>query len=252
VVRLPGKKVLALGGSDDFGSLKYAEVFSEKTGRWTRVNDLRHDREAPLAVPLPNGAVLVAGGATKGTARRSSEVFTPAWDTSGPSFGVDLVPWAATAKGALALLDALPDRLGGKPRHVHFSPADEEFGAQAIADYPDVASLSVTDEYITTDTASGKPEPASARDLLAASFGLQFGCLKASYRGTIKARDGGIGPGTTKESPKGMWFSCAIAGAEGDENFSGHAVGWISKKAAWLLIAKDENMTRSLITHLRG
>jgi hypothetical protein len=85
VVRLPGKRVLALGGSDEFGSLKYAEVFSERTGRWTRVNDLRHDRQAPLAVPLADGAVLVAGGATRATARRSSEVFTPAWGTSGPS-----------------------------------------------------------------------------------------------------------------------------------------------------------------------
>jgi hypothetical protein len=174
--------------------------------------------------------VLVAGGGTNGPSRRSSEVFTPAWDTSGPSFGVDRVPWPATAKCALASLDALPDRLGGKPRHVHFSPADQEFGAQAIADYPEVASLSVTDGYIATDTASGKPELAGARDLLAASFGLRFSCLKASYRGTIKAGKGGIGPATAKESPRGVWFSCVIDGAEGDENFTGQAVGWISRK----------------------
>jgi hypothetical protein len=49
-----------------------------------------------------------------------------------------------------------------------------------------------------------------------------------------------------------MWFSCKIDGAEGDDNFKGHAVGWTSKKAAWLVIAKDEKTARSLIAGLNG
>ena len=57
---------------------------------------------------------------------------------------------------------------------------------------------------------------------------------------------------SSKKSSKPMWFSCEIDGAQGDENFRGHAVGWISKKAAWLVIAKDEKTARSLITGLNG
>lgn len=76
LVRLRDSKVLALGGSDDFGPLKYAEVYDARTGRWTRVNDLRHDRYAPLAVLLTNGQVLVAGGSGRTATRRSSELFT--------------------------------------------------------------------------------------------------------------------------------------------------------------------------------
>lgn len=71
-----GAGALALGGSDDFGPLKYAELYEARTGRWTRVNDLRHDRYAPLAVRLANGQVLVAGGSTRSGTRRSSELFS--------------------------------------------------------------------------------------------------------------------------------------------------------------------------------
>ena len=30
----------------------------------------------------------------------------------------------------------------------------------------------------------------------------------------------------------------------GDDNFKGHAVGWTSRKAAWLVIAADQKVAR--------
>ena len=226
------------------------------------------------------GAVLVVflagcGGAGTGTpAAPSSSVpassSTPAskqspadepagsssWDTSGPSFGVDRVPWPATAKGASKLLESLPQRLDGEQVRVHYQPADKEegYGATAEARYGRDFGISVSDEYVTSDTESGEPELFPAHALLASHFGLVFGCAQKSYRGTIKPREGGGGPGFDppkgKSASKTGWFSCKIVVAEGDDNFKGHAVGWTSKKAAWLVIAEDENSARALISGL--
>lgn len=77
LVGLRDSRVLAIVGSDDFGPLEYAELYDPTTGRWSRVNDLRHDRYGALAVPLSNGQVLVAGGSTRNGARRSSKLFVP-------------------------------------------------------------------------------------------------------------------------------------------------------------------------------
>lgn len=173
-------------------------------------------------------------------------------DTSGASFGVDTVSWPATTHGALRLLNALPQTFRGEPLEVFSSPAEEEYGATASAQYGDENSISVTDEYTTTDTESGEPELFTAEQLLAASFGLVFACAKSSYRGTIKPLEGGQGPGfdSPARSSRTNWFSCRIDGAEGDDDFTGHAVGWTSKKAAWLVIAEDEKAARTIITGL--
>jgi hypothetical protein len=48
-----------------------------------------------------------------------------------------------------------------------------------------------------------------------------------------------------------VWFSCRVDGAEGDDEFSGYAVGWTSKKTAWLVVAQDQNATRGFVTALR-
>jgi hypothetical protein len=178
----------------------------------------------------------------------------PRWDTSGPSFGVDRVEWPATAKGASELMKSLPKTLGGESLKVSYQRGHEESGPEAVAAYGEVAALSVADEYTTSDTESGEPELFNASTLLAARFGLVFACAKDSYRGTIKPGEGGYGPGfdSSKKSSKPMWFSCEIDGAEGDENYQGHAVGWTSRKAAWLVIAKNEKTARSLISGLDG
>ncbi len=147
---------------------------------------------------------------------------------------------------------ALPPTLRGKALVVDFQPGEEEFGAEASAEYADLASLAVADEYVTRDTASGKPERLRAGDVLAASFGLVFGCARGTYEGTIKPLDGGQGPGFggSGRSPSAPWFSCTVDGAEGDEDFTGYAVGWTTKTAAWLLVAKDEKFARALIEAL--
>jgi hypothetical protein len=177
-----------------------------------------------------------------------------AWDTSGPSFGVDRVVWPADAEGGYELLVALPQTFRGEALDVYYAPAEEEYGATAGAQYGQAQSISVRDEYVSSDTESGEPELFTADQLLAASFGLVYGCEKKSYRGTIQPLEGGFAPGfgSSPRSSKPRWFSCRIDGAEGDDNFKGHAVGWTSKKAAWLVVAEDEKAARSLIANLEA
>lgn len=206
------------------------------------------EASAPSAAPPPS-ASGTSGSQTSSGSPRSR-------DTSGPSFGVDRVRWPATAKGASELLNGLPQTFGGESLEVYYQPADtkEELGATAGAQYGDAQSITVSDEFVTSDTASGKPELLSAEQLLAASFGLVFGCAKNSYRGTIEPGEGGYGPGSgpSKKSSGPRWFSCAIDVAEGDDDFTGHAVGWTSGKAAWLVIAEDATAARSLIAALEA
>jgi hypothetical protein len=57
---------------------------------------------------------------------------------------------------------------------------------------------------------------------------------------------------TKKPLTKPVWFSCPINGAEGDDNFTGQAVGWTSKKTAWLVVAKDTTAAAAIVTALRG
>ena len=212
------------------------------------------DTATPVATPSVTAPATSSAPADRESPTPSEA--SPTWDTSGPSFGVDRVQWPATAKGAYQLMKSLPKTLGGESLKVGYQRGGEEgSGPEAFATYGnDVAGLTVADEFMTNDTESGEPELFSADDQLAASFGLVFGCVKKSYRGTIKPLHGGYGPGfgSSKKSSERMWFSCKIDGAEGDDNFKGHAVGWTSKKAAWLVIAKDEKTTRSLISGLNG
>jgi hypothetical protein len=152
-------------------------------------------------------------------------------------------------------MDSLPKTLGGESLEVSYQQGgEEESGPEATAAYGEVAGLTVAEEFMTNDPESGEPKLFTANDHLAAGFGLVFACAKKTYRGTIKPLRGGYGPGfdSSKRSSKPMWFSCEIEGAEGDDNFKGHAVGWTSKKAAWLVIAKDEKTARSLITGLKS
>ena len=176
------------------------------------------------------------------------------WDTSGPSFGVDRVVWPAGAEGAYELLVALPPTFRGEALDTYYSPAEEEYGASAGAQYGQAQSITVRDEYVSSDTESGKPELFTADQLLAATFGLVYGCDEKTYRGTIEPLEGGFAPGygSSPRSSEPRWFSCRIDGAEGDDNFKGHAVGWTSKRAAWLVVAEDEKAARSLIANLEA
>jgi hypothetical protein len=51
-------------------------------------------------------------------------------------------------------------------------------------------------------------------------------------------------------SSEPAWFSCEVDGAEGDEDFTGYAVGWTSGSTAWLVVAEDRQAARALITEL--
>lgn len=117
--------------------------------------------------------------------------------------------------------------------------------------YGQVVSVDLFEEYVTSDTASGEPEPFSANNLLAAGFGLGHACAENTYRGTLPSHDDFPGPGVTeKPLTKRVWFSCRIDGAEGDEDFTGQAVGWTSKKTAWLVVGRDKRVVRELVTAL--
>jgi hypothetical protein len=49
---------------------------------------------------------------------------------------------------------------------------------------------------------------------------------------------------------RNVWFSCTIDGAEGDDSFTGHAVGWTSDKNACLVIGQDLKTPQALVSAL--
>ena len=143
----------------------------------------------------------------------------------------------------------MPKTLGGKAGEVFYTSGDRDDPARdAGVSYGSLGSVAVFEEYTTDDTASGKPAVMSASSLLSASFGLMYGCAKGTYHGTAPhPMYPHGGPGMSEHPLKRpTWFSCRIDGAEGDESFSGYAVGWTSKKTAWLVVAKDEKTARAL------
>ena len=183
----------------------------------------------------------------------SSRPSAASWSGSGPSFGADRVRWPGTLDGARQVLAKMPKTLGGKAGEVFYTSGDRDDPARdAGVGYGSLGSVAVFEEYTTDDTASGKPAVMSASSLLSASFGLMYGCAKGTYHGTAPhPMYPHGGPGMSEHPLKRpTWFSCRIDGAEGDESFSGYAVGWTSKKTAWLVVAKDEKTARLLVAAL--
>jgi hypothetical protein len=91
---LSNGKVLVAGGRDDNSNhtdLSSAEVFDPSSGTWTITGNLTTARTSQTATLLPNGKVLVAGGAITGGQTNSAELYNP---TSGT--------WTATGSLALA------------------------------------------------------------------------------------------------------------------------------------------------------
>ena len=139
--------------------------------------------------------------------------------------------WPGTLDGARAVLAKMPKTLGGKAGEVFYTSGDRDDPARdAGVSYGSLGSVTVSEEYTTDDTASGKPAVMSAP--------------RPMYPHG--------GPGMSEHPLKRpTWFSCRIDGAEGDEGFSGYAVGWTSKKTAWLVVAKDEKTARLLMAALQ-
>ncbi len=85
---LPNGRVLVTGGADFNGNpikfLSSAEIYNPNTEVWTPVASLHTTREVHTATLLPNGKVLIAGGAGSNgilaSAESSAELYDPAAD----------------------------------------------------------------------------------------------------------------------------------------------------------------------------
>jgi len=151
-----------------------------------------------------------------------------------PSMGVAAVRWPDQLDELGAHLEKLPPVLLDAQRDVY---VDEEDSPVATALYGDLVYLTADLEH-KIDTASGKRQRVTAEESLAGLFNRGHSCDKKTYRGTIRPIAGGQGPrAETRPSAKTRWFSCTIGKAEGDEDYTGHAIGWLRGKSAWLVIA---------------
>ncbi|MGD0861868.1 MAG: kelch repeat-containing protein [Candidatus Limnocylindrales bacterium] len=93
-----GRVLVAGGGSEgspSYRSTAAAEIYDPATGTWTPTAPMAHARALHTATLLPDGEVLVAGGATvyqgtRGTVTASAEIFDPASATwhAAPSMSV--------------------------------------------------------------------------------------------------------------------------------------------------------------------
>jgi len=85
-VTLPSGKVLIAGGDDGAGALSSAELFDPATKTFTALpaggdTELQTARYGAVAAVLPDGQVLIAGGANTVGALSSAELFDPSTDT---------------------------------------------------------------------------------------------------------------------------------------------------------------------------
>src|SRR6267142_1300015 len=83
-------KVLVAGGAPDaagFSSFSSAEVYDSAAGTWTTIGPMGSARQAHTATLLPDGRVLVAGGANVGYFTSTAELYDPAgsgtWTATG-------------------------------------------------------------------------------------------------------------------------------------------------------------------------
>lgn len=109
---LPDGKVIVAGGTvyfnGDWRASKQAELYDPATGTWTSTGSMTIGRRTPTAALLPDGGVLVAGGADTDTPdRQSAELYDPhvgTW-TAAPSFtGAGACRIAAPLLGAEVLV----------------------------------------------------------------------------------------------------------------------------------------------------
>jgi hypothetical protein len=148
----------------------------------------------------------------------------------------------------------MPSRLGGAKGKVHYNSGDGEDppARDAGVVYGTIGSVAVYEEYRTSDTTNGRPALISANNQLSAAFGLSLGCAPGSYRGTApQPTYPQGGPGVTERRiATDVWFSCIVDGAEGNDHFTGQAVGWTSGKTAWLVVADSQTSARDLVQAL--
>ncbi len=157
------------------------------------------------------------------------------------SLGVDSTRWPNTLGEAKALLGRLPRSLADEPLELADPPAEAGEEVQvAGAGYGDLGGVQVAGGTM------------GAHNLLSAMFGLAYNCAPGSYAGTARqGEEPGSGPDVARAPvDKPLWFSCRIAGAEGNGAFTGHAHGWTSGDLAWLVIGADQRAARTLVQAL--
>jgi hypothetical protein len=105
---LPDGRVLVAGGWDGWeldDAVKTAEIYDPATGTFAPTGDMTVARYRPVAAPLPDGRVLVAGGeyfdlgSLLEKSLQSAEIFNPATGTFAPA-GSMTVPRSGAAAAA--------------------------------------------------------------------------------------------------------------------------------------------------------
>ncbi len=185
-----------------------------------------------------------AGGDGGRTPRAGGESSTVLSSAQGKTMGIDTVDWPQDVEGARALFKRMPEQLAGmRLRRPQF------YGNSTGVEYH-TGGKSASAWVMGTDKSVKDPKTA-----LSVMFGLGLACEKGTYAGTAIPMTGGYGPGIpTGDAPtpaEGLWwFSCTVDAAEGDPEFTGQAVGWVSGDIAWLTVSTDERIAQSLIEAL--
>jgi uncharacterized protein YceK len=181
------------------------------------------DREtvAALVSPMAAAAEALPGDGPGLPSRRTQ---------GRPPYGLQDAAWPETLAGVAGL--AFPE-VGGR------SPEVGAPGHRMLyASYPGGAQVMVFE-------AGGRT---GADAMLSAMFGLSYGCARGTFQGTAV----GIGGAATRAADPATlpWFTCDVAGAEGDPHFRGHAAGWITGDLAWLVITPSRAETSLLVRGL--
>ena len=148
-VLLPNGAVLAMGGcigSDCLGSTTAsAEIYNPSTGKWTTTGSMLKGRAEFVAVLLPNGRVLVAGGCTSYSAigclavTTAAELYNPAtgkWSFTGGMRAARMAMTATVLPSGNALI------AGGQ------TAASDALGSSELYS-PTAGSFSLTGKLIT-------------------------------------------------------------------------------------------------------
>jgi hypothetical protein len=107
---LPDGRVLVAGGRDGIHpdqALQSAEIFDPATGSFAPTGDMTVVRNGPVAAPLPDGRVLVAGGDLYDLGsmleknQQSAEIFDPATGTFAPTGSMNVSRANAAAAAPL-------------------------------------------------------------------------------------------------------------------------------------------------------
>lgn len=178
--------------------------------------------------------------ASSGSPSSSGPAHVGAESTGGDAddpFHLSAATWPVDLEGAAEFYDGMPRAFAGRKLN-----RSRELGPSTGLTYGP-ASAGVTAWSMETDE-----EIPDAKAVLAAMFGLGYGCDKATYRGTAEPLRGGqmpgFGPG---DDTAPWWFACEVATAEGSPNYRAYAVGWTSGDLGWLTMTPNKQTSQKLL-----